>query len=290
MAGGTITVHPADGSTLTLAIHGHALLADTEITAHSGDARCPARPKIGATPYALQLEPSGLVLLQPAVLTVTPSGGVQPRQAIGAEAADDGTLTRPSGMLPDDLTFRLPVLNFSIHTILVSNGDGGFVAQYFSDSEYTANVQNRITKILEDARDAALDNDDYDLYEHLQPLWDEYYNEIVAPIIARSAGDCDFAEANWATALSYERSRYILGATNAKQSAAITKGTAANLQNCWTQRTAACLTMNPKQWGELLTLARQMQVLGVTTATGSSWTRTIRTRCTGAATPTATSM
>ena len=69
------------------------------------------------------------------------------------------------------------------------------------DAEYTANVQARIAKVLQDARDAALEGDDYDLGEHLTPLFDEFYSQIVQPILTEAVGNCDAAEANMSTAL-----------------------------------------------------------------------------------------
>ena len=97
---------------------------------------------------------------------------------------------------------------------------------------------------------------------------DEYYTNTVTPIVQASGGSCDAYESNYSTALSYERTRDMLGMTNQQQSSAITAGMAAGLQNCWQQRTTDCMKMDPKRWGELLWIARQMQVLGIDRAGG----------------------
>lgn len=268
-AGGTLSETLSDGRTLTLDIPAGALAFETTVRA-TAIVDMAGASAVGASVYGMQLEPSGLVLMKPATLTVVPPGGVQSRAAIGAEAADDGSLTHPTWLLPDATSFSEPVDHFSDHTILIANSDSGFTGQYFTSAEYTANIQGKIAQVTEQAREAARNDQSYDLGSHLEPVMDEYYNQVVAPIVQAAGGSCDSYEAGYATALSYERTRDMLGMTNQQQSNAITTGMVAGLQNCWQERTKDCMTMDPERWGELLWIARQMQILGIERAGGGT--------------------
>jgi hypothetical protein len=88
-AGGTLTATGADGAQYTLVIPPNALLTDTEITM-TPVAAIPDLPFSGGFVAGVQLEPSGLNLLQAATLTIVPTISTASVMPIGFGYQENG--------------------------------------------------------------------------------------------------------------------------------------------------------------------------------------------------------
>lgn len=270
-AGGEIEVSTARGDSLTLTIPAGALLAPTEISA-TPVATMAGATEAGATPLGLELQPEGLTLLEPAILDVLPAEGNVARQAVGATANGDGSATRPTWVIPDSARLTMPVHHFSYHTILVANGENGFLAEYFTDAEYAANIQSRISDLLRSERDAELDGaaPDPQVMEQVEALLDGYYTDVLVPLIERSGRDCAYAESNYYHAVAFGRQLDMLGIEDSQQAQTINAGFLAAMRNCWTEATAECLRMDPGQFRRLMQYVRYFEMMNVTLANGET--------------------
>lgn len=266
-AGGSLTTTDPRGHTATLTVPANALVAPVEITA-TPVASTDGEGAVDGTAVGMRLEPEGLTFLEPAILSVTPAHGDLGRSAVGMVSASDGALTRPEAVLPEPGRLAMPVHHFSMVRMLVSNGDGGWSTQFFSGAEYTATVGAQVARLLEQLRDAVDDAERAELVDRLNDTFDQHFTNLVAPLLGPSTTDCGFFRDNFETALSHLRTRELLSLPNEAHTAAVYDALRRGLQNCWVEVTRECLTMAPARFGEVVTLARTMAIMGVRTASG----------------------
>ena len=267
--GGKIEVSTAAGDSLTLTIPEGALLEPTEISGTPVTSMAGASGA-GARPLGLELQPEGLTLLEPAILDVVPVGGDVARPAVGATGNEDGTATRPTWMLADPERLAMPVQHFSHHTVLVANGENGFVAEYFTDADYLASIQTQIAQLLSSERNAQIEGAEPDpqVFEEIDKLLDAYYEDVLVPLIERSGRDCEYAETNYYDAVAFSRQIQMLGIGDREQVQTISAGCTTAMRNCWAEATAECLRMDPAQFRRLIQYARHFQMTNQTLANG----------------------
>jgi hypothetical protein len=264
-AGGTIAVQDTAGDQITLTIPAHALLGAVAITATPVDTTSGAAAA-GERPIGLKLEPSGLGLLQQAVMTVTPFTGGTDRKVEGMISASDGSDVNPEMVFPDTSKIAMPVNHFTVITALVSDGNGGTTTQYFTQTEYTATLHNAVVRAVESVRDGAVDNGPIiDVNGTIVAASNAYWNNVALPLLTQSETSCTFAKANLITVLEAVHEDAVLGITRPAWSPSYAK----SLQNCWKEETTACMTMVPSRYSGLIALAREMAIQGVTTSAGT---------------------
>ena len=264
-AGGTIAVQDDAGDQVSLTIPAHAVLNPTAITATPVETTAGVAA-VGARPIGLRLEPSGLGLLEQAVMTVTPSDGVTDRKVEGMISASDGSDVRPELVLPDTTRIAMPVNHFTVVTALVPDGSGGTTTKYFTQTEYTETLHNAVVRAVESVRDGGVDNGPIvDVTGTIVAASDAYWQNVALPLLTESQSSCTFAQANLITVLQAVHEDAALGISRP----AWGPGYAKALQNCWKEETAACMTMAPTRYSGLIALAREMAIYGVSTAAGT---------------------
>lgn len=266
-AGGTLEVRTAVGDTLRLTVPPDALLADVAITATPVTSASGASD-VGARATGLQLLPEGLTLLEPATLEVTTADATA-TPAIGLAGRGDGTGVVPALVLPDTDRTALSLMHFSHHVVLVPTGEGGFTADYLTDAEYAAVLNQRVVQLITEERNAQLAGEEANpgVWDEVHEILDEYYTSIIVPLVRRATTDCAYAEANIHTALAHARQMAMLNPEDDPDAAAqqqfISDGLQAAMQNCWEEALEECLRMDPDQYRRLVALARQLQLTGV---------------------------
>lgn len=264
-AGGHITVTDSAGDQVTVTFPAHALLAPVAITA-TPVATTEGVAAVGAHPIGVELEPSGLGLLEQATMTVVPADGITARKAEGMVSASDGSDVHPEMLLPDATRLAMPVDHFTVVTVLVPNGDGTSTTQYFTQTEYTATLHNMLAQAIERARNAAVDSGGpVDINGTIVAASNQYWHDLALPLLEQSKSSCTFARANMTTVAAAVHDDAALGIDRPEWN----PGLAAVLQNCWKEATATCMTMAPGRYSAIVGLAREMALLGVSASDGT---------------------
>ncbi len=258
--GGQVTVIDRAGDHLTLSIPPHAVLHDTVVTA-TPVVSTPGATAVGAHPIGVRLEPSGLGLLEQATLTIVPADGVTARKVEGVIATSDGSHVTPEIVGLDTGSLTVPVNHFTMVAVVVPDGSGGTTTRYFTQAEYAQSLRNAIVEAMERSRNASIDTGlGPDVTQTILAASDLFWDNVVEPILQRSATDCAFARDNLITAVTAARNDQLLGLDRPS----LNPGLAAALSNCWEEETATCMTMAPGRFVTLLATLRQLQLLGVT--------------------------
>jgi hypothetical protein len=188
--GGTVAATGADGSVFTLAIPANALLSDELITMTplSAVGNLPVR---GGLLAGVQLSPDGLLFQQPATLTIQPAVSVPVGQQVGFGYHANGTefYFQPLGLTS---TITISLTHFS--GAGVGQGTAGNGGNPTSPADQ---LSQQVAQILNQERQCQLTGIDCDPFypQDLIDLFQEYYTEVVAPLMQQALTDDSVAQA-----------------------------------------------------------------------------------------------
>ena len=206
-SGGSLSVTDAKGNRFTLTIPSGALLNRETITMTAiSSATGLSAPGLVA---GVQLEPDGLGLYQPALLKIelaspAPAGAMP----VGWRGQAAGVYLNPPLRDPNSLTLTL--------THFSGAGTGGF--DLTSDLINIANLQDAYQSaaayLIGRARQEALSGmEDTGTAEALSALFDQYYDDVILPMmeLAQGSDDEDVMRCASTLVLGFERQRQLLG-------------------------------------------------------------------------------
>lgn len=208
----TITATAADGTVFALAVPAGAVLGAEQITLTPVSA-------VAGTPFAsglstaVQIEPHGLMLMEPATLTITRPAGAGGLGATSTQSPvlfhDGGTDLHSYPVMPplpgdDTNTARLSLTHFS--TAGVANGTDA------ERSALTAHPPLRTIAQLEAANAGLLrPGASTDALPQVRANLDSYYDSVVVPQLTAAETDSDLAAEAVAAALAWSRQVQLLG-------------------------------------------------------------------------------
>jgi hypothetical protein len=212
-SGGSLTTKGADGSEFTLSVPANALLGDQPVTM-TPILSVAGLPLSGGFGAAVQLSPEGLVLLQPATLTIKPARQIPVAQQTGFAYHGSGQ------------DFYLYPLN-SVNTVTLSlvhfsgYGVGSGTAPTFNPSDALAELQSAIAALAAAERARVLMGEDPDpqfIQEELD-LIQQCFLQVIQPLLEQAKNNLADQEAvkdAIGKALGWERIEELLGASDDK--------------------------------------------------------------------------
>ena len=212
-SGGSLTTKGADGSEFTLTVPANALLGDQPVTM-TPILSVAGLPLSGGFGAAVQLSPEGLVLLQPATLTIKPARQIPVAQQTGFAYHGSGQ------------DFYLYPLN-SVSTVTLSlvhfsgYGVGSGTAPTFNPSDALAELQSAIAALAVAERARVLMGEDPDpqfIQEELD-LIQQCFLQVVQPLLEQAKvnlADQEAVKDAIAKALGWERIEELLGRSDDK--------------------------------------------------------------------------
>jgi hypothetical protein len=204
--GGVVSITGADGSVFTLTIPPNALLSDeavsmTPLTAVVG------LPISGGLLAGVQLGPDGLQLQQPATLTILPSTTAPVNQEVGFGFHNNGLefYFQPLGL---SSTITVSLMHFSGAGVGQGTpGNGGnptnAVDQLVQEAQQIIN-QERGCQLL------GIGCGNQDFNQELEGLFQEFYEEVVSPLVQAALTDDSQAQNALDTALAWAREASLL--------------------------------------------------------------------------------
>lgn len=259
----TITTAAADGTVFTLAVPAGAIFGAEKITLTPVTA-------VTGTPFAeglstaVQIEPHGLMLLEPATLTIT-----RPADAggLGATSAQSPVLFHDGGTdlhsypvlapLPEDdtNTVRLALTHFS--TAGVANA---------TDAERTTLADHAPTRTVAqlEAANAALlhPGASTDVLPQVAANLDAYYDSVLTPQLIAAETDADLAAEAVAAALAWSRQVQLLGDEDNPRHADVLERVERILANVVDEAWQDCLDHDLLAIQKLVRVARAAALLG----------------------------
>lgn len=215
-AGGALAATAADGTTFQLTIPDGALLGTTTVTMTPVSQLSGAPLSVGAV-EGVQLGPDGLILAQPATLTITPKGAVGPvAQQIGFGYAGTGTSFH-FVMLDAVAAISLHILHFCGY------GVGGASASDLQSQSGSPPTQSydqvaqaialKTQQLIAQAREEQLANPNagISLGSIINPILDDYYVKVLAPTLIEAETHPDLAPDALVLSLQYLRTAGLVG-------------------------------------------------------------------------------
>ena len=190
--GGLITATGADGTRYRLEIPRDALLADAEITVIPV-ANVGGLPLEGGSIAAVQLEPDGLRLMQPATLTITPRTEVPIEEQVAYGYFGNGQDAHLYPLEIDSERIEMTLLHFSGYGFgRAPQNDPGRKALQKAAS-YEARVSAELAEVISAERARQIlgvgESPDQPLNEAFDDVSNAYYDEILRPLMKTAETD-----------------------------------------------------------------------------------------------------
>ena len=212
-SGGRLTTKGADGSEFTLSVPANALLGDQPVTM-TPILNIAGLPLSGGFGAGVQLSPEGLVLLQPATLTIKPARQIPVAQQTGFAYQGSGQ------------DFYLYPLN-SVNTVTLSlvhfsgYGVGSGSAPAFNPSDALAKLQSALAALATAERARILMGEDPDpqFFQEELDLIQQCFLQAIQPLLEQAKNNLADQEAikdAIGKALSWEQIEELLGASEDK--------------------------------------------------------------------------
>ena len=265
-SGGTIRATAADGSIFTLEVPADAVVVETlirmtPVSAISG------MPFGDGSAYAVQLEPDGLQLINPATLTITPAVEIPVDQQLMFGYQGQGT----------DLILAAPVVESKEIKLLVDHFSGyGVTKGLLADIEPVrqriggsaeARLQSRIAEELSRERQRQLlGSSEGGTAIDFTSYFKEYEEQVVKPRIAAAGESCAAGRLALQTVLGHERQQQLLGVAEDNANSLLDAGLMDTVASvCMKEEYEICrddhvITNIIPAW---LGLERQFQLLGI---------------------------
>lgn len=267
LTGGEMSVSAADGTRFTLTLSDRTLLYTETITMTvvSGITGMPF-----GNPHAVHLEPEGLRLFEPAILTIEPAPPIAPEAQTFFAYDGMGAEFRLHPVLLDTTRMALPLFHFSGYG--VAEGTDASRAAQLATPPTSPEAQFE-QEVGEQVRHERVDPSDPDFLEQLEARARQHYAEVVLPKmqVARAsgcqgdAGQSLVQQANDA-AFAWERTLTLFGVGDefmATERAGLYTFLGEMLQLCWEDATQPCMDWNnAAQVRRVLGLVRVAALLG----------------------------
>lgn len=264
-----ITATAVDGALFTLEIPHGALLTDTQILMTPINA-IGGQLLGGSAGAAVQLEPDGLQFLLPVTLTIQTSASIPVTSELTLSWHGDGQEFHRYPLLLErpypQVAFR--AMHFSGYAYLGDN-----ISIPIDDGSMPSDPEDQFKQAWEELirrereAQAAGQPGNPNFHQDLMDLLRAYYEAFVRPIMQAAEGDCDYAESGviskatgWAREAEMLRSEGELETELQEYHDSYIR----ILENCWRERTQPCINRSDlNQWREVLTVARQGQLMGL---------------------------
>ena len=217
VSGGSVTAMATDGTTFTVTLSDGAL-TDPEIVTMTPLSKLEGAPLSVGAIEGVAIEPDGLVLAKPAVLTIAPKAQMAPiAEQVGFGFHDSGT---------DFFLQHLDaVAGVSLHVMHFSGaGVGGASPGDFqlqsstpptqSYDQQAQTIANAVQATIAQSRSAQLQGEAFDtaqLQTTFDNLKDQYYDSVLAPMLTLAESDPAFASDALVLSLLYLRSDQVMG-------------------------------------------------------------------------------
>ncbi|AFZ69731.1 hypothetical protein [Deinococcus peraridilitoris] len=271
--GGTLSVTAQDGTVYTLTIPNNALVADTEITM-TPITSVTGAPVQGGKVYGVNLQPAGLRLYHPAVLSIAPPGGSD-KEAIGFASQDNG---KDFYLHPLALTagLKMNLLHFSDHGVFYCCENAPLIVVNNPQTpqpiesvpgDWESELAQMMEELIRHEREAQQRNEpgDPQFDMKLSAIMNTFYKQVIQPMLGQITTDCDYAKANVAKVLSWNRQVALLGLDDdlTTQVTSVTNAVVTGMENCWKKATGPCVDPGDAvQFAEVVKVARINQLLG----------------------------
>lgn len=205
-SGGSLTATGADGTVFTLTLPANALLSDETITM-TPLSSVEGLPVSGGLAAAVQLAPDGLLLQQPATLTIQPAATIPVNQQVGFGYHGSGQefYYQPLGAAK---TITLTLLHFSGAGVGQGTAGNGGTPTSVADR-----LMQQIQQIVSQERGCAIlgtgcnPNDQ----NELDGLMQLYFDEVVVPLIQAAKTDDTQAQAALTAGFGFMHTLAVLG-------------------------------------------------------------------------------
>jgi hypothetical protein len=247
--GGSVSATAADGTTFELVVPPMAVARDTEIS------MTPLTDVEGigdGAVHAVQLEPEGLTLFELVRLTITPATPIAIADQLMFEAAGDGS--DPGLALIDPSSEPIVILleHFSLGGVasVTPQQRATFIEKSASNAE--RRIAGKVRALIGAERQRQLlgaSDDPADLEalnDALEPLHEEFEREVVERRREAAMQSCTALKTYITTLISFERTRQLLGASEAGEAASQERiidalsAMHARYQQCEEEAIAAC--------------------------------------------------
>lgn len=228
-------------------------------------------PVEGGKLYGVELKPDGSRLYQAATLRISPADEGETAQAVGFSTKAGGREFHlyPLALEPD---LSMKLLHFSDYGAYVCCENAPIIIindnpAEFMPTDWEGQLAQMMGELIRQEREAQLQGEEGDplFAEKLTAILNSFYIEVIEPMLGRITSDCDFAKANVAKVLSWNRQVALLGldATFEVQTDAVMSAVVVGMDNCWQKVTKPCVDLNDaEQFGEVVRVARVNQLLG----------------------------
>ena len=204
--GGYLSLFAPDGTMYALTIPPNAVLSDldmtmTLVTSVTGS------PLGEELVGAVDIGPSGLQLLQPAMLTITPTKPLPVGQEGPFTARADGADFHMTPLTADPATLTIPILHLTVFGLIQSDQQHRADTLRRTARDVEAQLSQEIAQELQKAREAGGDWDPSPVLDRLQT----YRDTVLVPMMAAAETDYHLlgeALRHW---LSWERQRQLMG-------------------------------------------------------------------------------
>jgi hypothetical protein len=190
-SGGFLSLFGAGGAFYELELPPNALLTDVDVTM-TEVASLGGAPLGDALVGAVLLEPSGLMFVEPATLTITPAMPI-PITAEGPfSAGSDGTDFHLYPLDPDPSAVRMDIYHFSLYGLFQAEAGARAAAAAFTPTAVELQLEAELSKVTQQARETGGTVD----AERIKALFDDYRARVLRPLLGQAQASPDvFVEA-----------------------------------------------------------------------------------------------
>lgn len=222
--GGTLTATGADGTRYRLRIPAGALLSDARITLIPiGAVR--GLPLAGGSVAAVQLEPDGLRLMQPATLSIRAEHGVPAAERVAFGYYGEGEDAHRYPLEPDPTKIEMKLLHFSGYGFGRADPDDPGRLALQRATAYEARLQSRIAEAVDRDGQQGGAGLSAETAARLRQIMIEYYDAVIRPLMRTAETDDRLAECCISRYLGWERQVLLLGLDGDERDPAPAPGT-----------------------------------------------------------------
>ena len=211
-AGGTISATSSDGTRFELRIPEGALVYSERISVIPISS-VRGLPLGGGSIAAVHLKPDGLRLMKPATLSIRPRADVPVPEQVAFAYTGNGSDAYLYPLSPDPRRIEMPIFHFSGYGLgqAAPNDPGRETLQGAADK--FARLQSQASEIMaaERALELADDAAASDWEARLAPLFLQYYDEVLRPLMSTAESDERMAECALQGFFSWMRQIQLLG-------------------------------------------------------------------------------
>jgi hypothetical protein len=271
ISGGTVSAIGKDNARFTLTIPANALL-EAQVITLTPIAATAGRPITSGA--AVQIDPDGLRLYQPATLLIEPATPVPLAQQVAMGWGGNGrdVHLEPLELRKAELSMRLTHFSgYSVGPVPVRGETGnGYATDGSVWTDYTPeDFENRahayLAELVQAERKAALEKrpGDPEYSQKVEAVLKHYYELVIQPLMKEVETNCKKMP-NAMKGISFARQAAILGLLE-NEANAVMQSAFKGATNCWEEEKKRCRSPSDvERTRSLIAQARQLQILGGT--------------------------